>query len=85
MPAFGALSDHEVGLVLGFLAELCPPGVAGGADLYRDNCATRHGADAGGQGDAPNVRCATRVADALDVGRAAAMPAFPLVTPAQCN
>jgi mono/diheme cytochrome c family protein len=48
-----------------------------GAQLWADECASCHGADAGGQGEAPNVRCATRVDDALGRGRGTAMPAFP--------
>jgi mono/diheme cytochrome c family protein len=79
MPSFPDLTDPEIALIQGHLRNLCPPGAVSGQDLYRDNCATCHGAEAGGDGDAPNVRCATRVADAMDVGRGPAMPAFPTI------
>lgn len=38
--------------------------------------ATCHGVGATGTADAPNVRCATRVVDAMTRGRGSAMPAF---------
>jgi mono/diheme cytochrome c family protein len=75
MPAI-ALSDAEIALVQTFLDGLCPAGGDGGS-LWAGNCGGCHGADAGGTVDAPSVRCATRVADAVTVGRGARMPAFP--------
>jgi mono/diheme cytochrome c family protein len=81
MPAFPDLTDADIAGLQAWLESLCPPGAASGADLFAGNCADCHGADAGGAGAAPNVRCATRVADAVTIGRGAAMPSFPdLVT-----
>jgi mono/diheme cytochrome c family protein len=77
MPAFPAMSEADVALVQGYLEGLCPPGTASGEDLYAGNCATCHGAEAGGAGDAPGIRCATRVVDAVQIGRGARMPSFP--------
>lgn len=54
----------------------------GTGNLYTDNCATCHGADAGGLGTAPGIRCATRITDAVQQGRGAAMPSFPGLTAA---
>jgi mono/diheme cytochrome c family protein len=76
MPAF-AFSDAEVALVQGYLVGLCPSGAASGSDLFAGNCAICHGADAGGTATALNVRCATRVTDAVQTGRGTAMPSFP--------
>jgi mono/diheme cytochrome c family protein len=78
MPPF-AMTDPDVTTLQGWLDGLCPPGTAGGGELWTANCARCHGPDAGGTATAPNVRCATRVADALQRGRGAAMPAFPTV------
>src|SRR5262249_28437172 len=70
MPAF-AMTDGEIGLVQAYLVGLCPVGGAGGADLFASNCASCHGFGAAGTDTAPNVRCATRVADAMHEGRGA--------------
>lgn len=76
MPSFPLLPGGEIALIQGFLNGLCPPGSAGGTELYAANCASCHGADAAGLGEAPDVRCATRIDDAVLVGRGDAMPAF---------
>jgi mono/diheme cytochrome c family protein len=77
MPAFPALSEADIATIQQLLLGLCPPGTASGEELYAGNCATCHGGDAGGVGDAPSVRCATRVADALEIGRGTRMSSFP--------
>jgi mono/diheme cytochrome c family protein len=85
MPPLPALSDAEIALIQSFLDGLCPPGTGGGAELYGANCAYCHGADANGASGAPSVRCATRVADAVEQGRGAAMPAFPQLATADVS
>ena len=85
MPAFSNLSDADIGKIQDFLVGLCPATSVTGAELWAGNCAVCHGADAGGAGVAPNVRCATRVADAITVGRAAAMPAIPALQPVEID
>jgi mono/diheme cytochrome c family protein len=77
MPPFPGLSNPDIDAVQQHLLALCPPGSASGEDLLAGNCASCHGSDAGGSPDAPSIRCATRVADAVKVGRGAAMPSFP--------
>jgi mono/diheme cytochrome c family protein len=77
MPPFPGLSAPDIDAVQQFLLGLCPPGSASGEDLFAGNCASCHGSDAGGGADAPSVRCATRVANAVQLGRGAAMPSFP--------
>lgn len=77
MPAFPNLSDTDIATIQAHLGTLCPAGAATGAELFASNCATCHGADAGGVDPAPSVRCATMVADAVQVGRGTRMPAFP--------
>jgi mono/diheme cytochrome c family protein len=77
MPALPRMTDAEIARIQDFLDGLCPAGSAGGAELWTANCAHCHGADGGGTASAPNVRCATRVVDAVQRGRGAAMPAFP--------
>jgi mono/diheme cytochrome c family protein len=77
MPAFPAMSAMEISLVQTYLTTLCPPGAASGEDLYAGNCATCHGADAGGVSEVPSIRCATRVADAVELGRGDRMTSFP--------
>jgi mono/diheme cytochrome c family protein len=77
MPAFTGMPDAEVALVQSYLLTLCPPGSASGGDLFASNCAICHGTDAGGDAGTPSIRCATRVADAVQVGRGARMPSFP--------
>jgi mono/diheme cytochrome c family protein len=79
MPAFPNLSEADIATLQGYLDGLCPAPT--GADLYASNCASCHGAYGGGTARAPAARCATRVTDALTVGRAAAMPAFSAFTP----
>ena len=76
MPSFPKLDDAQIAEIQSFLFGLCPVGGASGADLYASNCATCHGPGAVGTATAPNVRCATRVDDALVVGRGARMPSF---------
>jgi mono/diheme cytochrome c family protein len=78
MPALPNLTDADIATLQGYLDSLCPSPTA--ADLYASNCASCHGADGGGTPRAPTARCATRVFDALTVGRAAAMPAFAAFT-----
>jgi len=82
MPPF-AMTDAEIGLVQAYLVGLCPVGSAGGADLFAGNCATCHGVDATGTATAPGVRCATRVADAVQYGRGERMPSFPALVPSE--
>ena len=82
MPPF-AMTNPEIALVQGFLVDLCPVGSATGDDLFAANCATCHGPGAIGTARALNVRCATRVADTMRVGRGARMPAFPGVAAAE--
>jgi mono/diheme cytochrome c family protein len=77
MPPFPTMSDADVAAVQQYLLGLCPPGSAGGEELFASNCATCHGSDAGGGLDAPSVRCATRVGNAVQLGRGSAMPSFP--------
>src|SRR5262249_17995931 len=60
-----------------FLDGLCPVANVTGTSLFASNCATCHGADATGTATAPSVRCATRVADAVQQGRGETMPSFP--------
>jgi mono/diheme cytochrome c family protein len=76
MPAFPQLSDADVAAIQAHLDALCAASGASGADLYAAACATCHGAGATGTADAPNVRCATRVVDAMTRGRGTVMPAF---------
>ena len=80
MPPF-TLSDEQIARIQGYLLELCPVGSAGD-ELYASNCAGCHGVDAGGTSAAPSVRCATRVDDALAIGRGTRMPASPHVAAA---
>jgi mono/diheme cytochrome c family protein len=77
MPAFPNLTDSEIATIQAFLIGLCPTSGVTGAELYASNCAACHGAEAIGTPEAPSVRCATRVADALGRGRGTAMPSFP--------
>jgi mono/diheme cytochrome c family protein len=77
MPAFPNLGDADIATIQAFLVGLCPTDSATGADLYAGNCAACHGAGAAGTSAAPSVRCATRVVDAVRVGRGTAMPSFP--------
>ncbi|MFN8544726.1 MAG: c-type cytochrome [Candidatus Binatia bacterium] len=77
MPAFPNLSDTDIGTIQAFLVGLCPAAGVTGAELFAGNCASCHGADAGGTAGNPSVRCATRVGDAVRTGRATAMPSFP--------
>jgi ubiquinol-cytochrome c reductase cytochrome c subunit len=77
MPAFPNLSDADITTIQGILTGLCNASGRTGVDLYTSNCATCHGADARGTASGPNVRCATRVADAVRNGRGAGvMPPF---------
>jgi mono/diheme cytochrome c family protein len=80
MPAFPSIAEQDVSEIQAFLAGLCPTDAATGAELYASNCAVCHGSDAAGIGNAPSVRCALRVDDALTLGRGARMPAFPTFT-----
>src|SRR5262249_5224264 len=68
----GELSDDEISAIQGHLLTLCPTDTVTGPELLAGNCASCH--------QPPSVRCATRVADAVRVGRATAMPAFPVAT-----
>jgi ubiquinol-cytochrome c reductase cytochrome c subunit len=77
MTPFTNLADADIAKIQSFLDGLCPVGTATGAELYASNCASCHGADAVGTTAAPNVRCATRVADAMQKGRGTRMPSFP--------
>jgi mono/diheme cytochrome c family protein len=74
MPAFpdAELSDDDIVAIQGHLLTLCPTATVTGADLLAGNCASCH--------QPATIRCATRVADAVRVGRATAMPAFPAST-----
>jgi mono/diheme cytochrome c family protein len=76
MPSFPSLAEQDISAIQSFLSGLCPVDAATGSELYASNCATCHGGDGAGTGAAPSVRCATRVEDALVVGRGARMPAF---------
>jgi mono/diheme cytochrome c family protein len=83
MPSFPELTDAEVALIQGFLETLCPLDAASGAELYAGNCASCHGADAGGGRNGsgvagPDIRCKGE----SDVGEKVRegdgdMPAFP--------
>jgi len=77
MLPFPGLSDDDIADIQGHLLGLCPSETVTGEELFLGNCATCHGADGGGRGERPNVRCATRVADAVRVGRAEVMQSFP--------
>jgi mono/diheme cytochrome c family protein len=81
MPPVSALGDAQIALVQEFLLSLCPVG-GPGDQIYASNCGTCHGPDGGGSATAPSVRCATRVDDALALGRGTRMPAFPALAPA---
>jgi mono/diheme cytochrome c family protein len=74
MPAFpdAELSDDDIVAIQGHLLTLCPTATVTGADLLAGNCASCH--------QPATIRCATRVADAVRVGRATAMPVFPAST-----
>jgi mono/diheme cytochrome c family protein len=85
MPAFSNLTDADVQKIQDFLGGLCPAATATGAELYASNCAACHGADATGTPGKPSVRCATRVFDAVRVGRGAAMPIVPGLSDAEVN
>jgi len=76
MPSFPQLSDADVAAIQTHLDDLCAAGGTSGADLFASACATCHGAGATGTAQAPSVRCATRVVDAMARGRGSAMPAF---------
>lgn len=76
MPSFPQLSDADVAAIQKHLDDLCAAGGTSGADLFASACATCHGAGATGTAQAPTVRCATRVVDAMARGRGSAMPAF---------
>jgi mono/diheme cytochrome c family protein len=80
MPAFPNLSDADIATIQAVLVGLCPAESATGAALYAGNCASCHGTDATGAPDAPSVRCATLVADAVTVGRGAAMASFSVLS-----
>jgi mono/diheme cytochrome c family protein len=67
MPAFLRMTDAEIGLIQGFLGELCPAPTASGADLFAGNCTGCHGADARGR-TAPSIRCARSIGDAVRNG-----------------
>jgi mono/diheme cytochrome c family protein len=77
MPAFPNLTDSDIATIQAFLLDLCPTTAVTGEELWASNCASCHGADAGGTTAAPSVRCATRVANAVRVGRGTKMPSFP--------
>ena len=80
MAAIPGLANADIALIQSFLGGLCPPGTATGAELYDGNCATCHGATAGGTATAPSVRCATLVTTALTRGFGTRMPAFPTLS-----
>lgn len=85
MPAFDGLGDADVEAIGNYLAGLCPPGSAGGDELFASNCSHCHGDDAGGlpappgERRRPAVRCASApwITDAVTLGRNDAMPSFP--------
>ncbi len=77
MPAFPELTDAEITTIQARLVASCPITSVTGAEVYAGNCASCHGTDATGGTAAPGIRCATRVANAVRVGRGAAMPAMP--------
>jgi mono/diheme cytochrome c family protein len=54
-----------------------PSGPRTGAEIYAAECASCHGADAGGLDGRPNIRCRTSILDAVRNGRGPDMPAFP--------
>jgi len=76
MPAMPGMSSADITLVQGYLTGLCPVGSVTGPELWASNCAVCHGTDGSGAGTAPDVRCATRVPDALQKGRGTRMPTF---------
>jgi len=76
MAAMPGMSSADITLVQSYLTGLCPVGSATGPELWSSNCSTCHGSDGAGAGAAPDVRCATRTADALQKGRGARMPVF---------
>lgn len=80
MPAFPELTAADIQAIQARLRTSCPDGEATGEELFAGNCRSCHG-DAGmGSVAAPRVRCATRVANAIRVGRGPAMPAMPGLT-----
>jgi mono/diheme cytochrome c family protein len=76
MPPFPDLSDAAIAGIQQYLDGLCEAGGASGSDVYAGTCARCHGADATGTVSGPNVRCATRVEDAVLYGRGQVMPSF---------
>lgn len=80
MPAFPELSEADVDAIQARLTASCPTGAATGAELYAGNCQSCHGADGLGAASAPRIRCATRVANAVRVGRGRPMPAMSAVS-----
>ncbi len=58
----------------------CSSGGGGTGDLYADNCASCHGADARGVQGRPDIHCSRKIHDVVRDGRRGAtedMPAFP--------
>ena len=72
MPPAPDLTDDEVGAIQHHLRAGCRS--ASGPTLFATHCAHCHGDDAEGAGGGPEVRCATRVTDAIHKGRDTAMP-----------
>jgi mono/diheme cytochrome c family protein len=76
MPAFPDLRGEELDAIQARLLASCPEGTATGEELFAGNCRSCHGDAAAGTATAPRIRCATRVANAIRVGRGRAMPAM---------
>lgn len=84
MPAF-TMPDAGIARVQAFLVGLCPIGSVTGEDLFASNCTTCHGPAGIGTATALRVRCATRIADAMHVGRGTRMPSFPGVVASEVS
>jgi mono/diheme cytochrome c family protein len=75
MRPFPLLTDADIALIQGFLDRLCPAASATGAELFAGNCASCHGADAGGD-TGPAIRCSRNAAFAVTNGVIGAYPSY---------